>query len=138
MNKGNWKVKMRPAPTMEIFDKRYLPFRDLCLHRHRTSVKLVRIILSIKGSYNIYIFFFLLMRKIVPELTSLLIFLYFLYMGCRHSMAWWACVYVRARDLNPQTLGWGSGACELNHYTTGPPPREAIFLKLFSAFITRA
>ena len=30
------------------------------------------------------------LRKIIPELTSVPIFLYFFYVGCCHSMAWWA------------------------------------------------
>ena len=61
------------------------------------------------------------MRKTDPELTSVPIFLYFVcgmppHHGLTHRME------VCAWDLNPQTLGHQSRACELNHYATRPAP----------------
>ena len=58
------------------------------------------------------------LRKIVPELTSVPVFLYFLYVGCCHSMAWWVgCKSIL--DLNPPTLGCQSGAQEPNFSPPG-------------------
>ena len=62
--------------------------------------------------------YFFLVRKIGPELTSVPIFLYFVcgtlpQHGLMSSM--WVCTW----DLNLPTPGHRSGACELNHYTTG-------------------
>ena len=73
--------------------------------------------------YSVFLFFFLIfkiiLRKISPELTSVLILLYFicgtLAKQCRSS-TW---------DLNPQTPGRCSGMCKLNCCATGPAPESS-------------
>ena len=52
------------------------------------------------------------------------------YVGCHHSMAWWA-VLGPGQGLNLWMLGCWSGAHELNHYTTGP---ACLSLSLFSSY----
>ena len=62
------------------------------------------------------------MRKIVPELTSVAIFLYFVCeMLSLHGFM--SGVQVRAQDPNPPTLGLQCRVCKLNHYTIGPAPQ---------------
>ena len=75
-----------------------------------------------------FVFSFLfLMRKIVPELASVPIFLYFLYVECHHYMPWWA---VCTSSLGIQTSK--TGAAEMEHdnlTTTHPAGPSSISLK---------
>ena len=62
------------------------------------------------------------LRKIVAELTSVPIFLYFMW----HAATAWLderCE-VPARDPNPWAPGHWSGTHKLNHYATRPAPRK--------------
>ena len=80
-----------------------MPFKNLC----REQSKLENIS------------FLFLVRKIVPELISMPLFLYFVYgMPAWHGLM--SGVQVCARDPKPQTPGHQSEAHELNHYTTRP------------------
>ena len=64
-------------------------------------------------------------RKIVPELTSVSIFLYFVYgMLPQHGLM--SGVWVHTRDPNPRTQGCQSGVSELNNYATRLAPRVYI------------
>ena len=66
-------------------------------------------------------FFNFFVKKIVPELTSMPIFLYFVCgMPPQHDLM--SCVYVTTQDLNLQTLGCQSRAHKLNHYATWAGP----------------
>ena len=58
--------------------------------------------------------YFFFVMKIVPELTSVPIFLYFVY-GTLPQHGLMSGVWGHAWDPNPQTLGHWSGARELNH-----------------------
>ena len=58
------------------------------------------------------------MRKIGPELTSVPIFLYFMWDATTVWLDEWC--WVHAWDLNLGTLGHKSGGRKLNHYATGP------------------
>ena len=70
--------------------------------------------------------FLFLVRKIVPELTSVAISFYFVCgMPLQHGLMRGA--KVRAWDQNLRTLGRQSRVCELNHYATGLAP-IALFL----------
>uniref|UniRef100_A0A9L0SE50 COX assembly mitochondrial protein n=1 Tax=Equus caballus TaxID=9796 RepID=A0A9L0SE50_HORSE len=59
-----------------------------------------------------------------PDLTSVPIFLYFIY--GTPTTAWLdkRC-HVRTRDLNRRTPGRQSGTCKLNHCATGWAPNQA-------------
>ena len=67
-----------------------------------------------------------LLRKTGPELTSAPIFLHFI---CGTPATAWLAKWghVPTRDPNQRTLGHWSGMCELNHCTTGPAPLSNIF-----------
>ena len=67
------------------------------------------------------------LRKTVPDLRSVPIFLYFVY-GTLPQYGLRSTMQVPARDLNLQTWGRQSGSRELNHYATWPAPTH-IFLK---------
>ena len=61
------------------------------------------------------------LRKIVPELTSMPIFLYFVCgMLPQHDLM--SCVQIHARDPNSRNLGCQSRECELNHQATRSAP----------------
>ena len=67
-----------------------------------------------------FIYFFV--RKIGPELTSVPIFLYFVWgMPPQHGLM--SGVYVHARDPNPRTPGHWRGVHRLNHHTPRPAPQ---------------
>ena len=71
-------------------------------------------------------------RKIVAELTSVPIFLYFV---LDTAKAW--CdkqCQVRAQDPNPQTLGHQRGVCKCNHCATRPAPEIIFRLFVFLVF----
>ena len=64
-------------------------------------------------------------RKIGPELTSVPVFLYFMW----DAAVPWLDEQYQVCDWDPdlRTLGCRSGARELNHYTPGPAPVQNIF-----------
>ena len=66
-------------------------------------------------------------RKIGPELASVLRFLYFMWDAAIVWLDKWCLVH--AWDLNLQSWGDWGWAYELNHYVTGVGPRS-IFLKV--------
>ena len=68
-------------------------------------------------------------RKIVAELTSVPIFLYFV-CGTPPQCGSMSGVQVCTRDLNSWTLGHRSGAYKLNHYVTGLALRLRFLTKL--------
>ena len=77
---------------------------------------------------SIFFFSFFLVRKIVPELTSVPTFLCFLCgMPPQHGMM--SGVQVCAQDPNLQIPGCWSGARELNQYNTEPAPDSFFFFK---------
>ena len=78
------------------------------------------------------IFFFL--RKIVPEVTSVPIFLYVV-CGTLPQHGLMSGVQVQTWDPNPRTLGCQSRAQELNHRATGLAPN--FFHCVFSVLLFR-
>ena len=76
---------------------------------------------------SVYLLFFLLLRKIVPELTSVSVFLYFV-CGTPPQHGLMSNVWVHTWDLNPQTPGSWSRACELNHFATSLAPCYSCFV----------
>ena len=70
-----------------------------------------------EGQHRPSFFFFLLVRKIVTELTSCQSFS-ILYLGCHHSMAWWV---VRGCTLEIQTCEPWVAKVECANLTTMPP-----------------
>ena len=63
------------------------------------------------------------LRKSGPDLTSVPIFLDFLYVGRCHSTAW-QVVWVHAQDPNPWSWAPKVEHTELQHYTTRPAPQQ--------------
>ena len=63
------------------------------------------------------------LRKIVPELTSVAVFLYFI-CGTLPQHGLMSGVQVHAQGQNQQTLSHQSRAHKLNHYATGPAPKK--------------
>ena len=61
------------------------------------------------------------LRKIVPKLTAMPVFLYFLYMGCHHSMAWWAVCRSTPRIWTHEPQAAEAEHAN-NHYTMGLVP----------------
>ena len=81
----------------------------------------------VDGPLGLQFGFSLLVKKIVPELTSVPIFLYFLYVGCLPQHDLMSSVEVRAWDLNLRTPGYWSEEHKLNQYATRPAPGFAFF-----------
>ena len=75
---------------------------------------------------KIILFLSFLLRKIVPELTSVPIFLYF-YVGCHHSMACWAAC--RSAPWIWVSEPQATRVERANLTTTQPGQHEKIFLK---------
>ena len=72
------------------------------------------------------------LRKIVTELTFVPIFLYFLYVGCHHSMVWWAgCRSVPGIQTH-ECQATKAEHAELNHCTTG----LGLWFYFFKIYIT--
>ena len=81
---------------------------------------------------NYLSFFFFLVRKIGPELMPVPIFLYFLYGGCHHSMAWW--VVCRSVPRTQTHEPWAAEV-EWTNLTTTPlaqPPNYLYFNWIYS------
>ena len=70
------------------------------------------------------------MREIVPELSPVPIFLYFV-CGMQPQHGLMSGVLVHTQDLNLRTLGHQSGRRELNHYATGLAPLIHFLVKPF-------
>ena len=78
----------------------------------------------------LFFYFLIFVRKIDSKLTSVPIFLYFMWDAAR---AWLdEQRQVCTQDPNLQTLGCQSRARELNHYATGPAPISCTILKQIS------
>ena len=76
---------------------------------------------------NIYCqYFFFCLRKIIAELTSVSIFLYFMWDATTAWLDKWYWVHVQ--DPNLWTPSHGSRAHKLNHYATGPAPNKYYLL----------
>ena len=75
----------------------------------------------IYGHMCVYIYIYIFVRMIDPELTSVPTFLHFICrMPPQHGLM--SDVYVCTQDLNQRTLGHRSEVCELNRYVSRPAP----------------
>ena len=72
--------------------------------------------------------FYVIVRKIVPELISVADLPPF-YVGCHHSVAWWPVCRSTPQDLNLGIPGHQSSMSELNHYAMGPAPQGTFIIQ---------